>query len=204
MYTSSRWSPATGAFRIFLECLFGWRRDASSLVVTVGAIGAWLTHPLGVPKNVQCGTWGCVWDQAEGNMLEMWESPQPCLWKESPAQVLGGFPLPGWAGNNWGDAGTHRGDLAVTPGHCRAASAGRSTFLHTCFWVKTVMWGKWWHHCLLPQVPFGECWPGRAPEEMSWSSPIPQDICPHPKSGQAPAEMQNLNTNPRPMRYLPP
>lgn len=44
-----------------------------------------------------------MWDQAEGNMLEMWESPQPCL---SGRKVLlwswGVFPFQDGLGNTEG------------------------------------------------------------------------------------------------------
>lgn len=49
-------------------------------------------------------------------------STPACVWKEQSraAQVLEGFPPPGWARHNGGAADTRRGDLAVTPGHCSA------------------------------------------------------------------------------------
>lgn len=83
---------------------------------------------------------------AQGNVLEVCESLHPCPGLEEAIKEgkscssPGVFPPPGWAGNNCGAAGTHRGDLAVTPaGLGRAGFGGRRTFLHSCFWIRAVL-----------------------------------------------------------------
>lgn len=91
MYTSSRWPPATGAFRIFLECLFGWRRDASSLVVTVGAIGAWLTHPLGVPKMFSVAHGAVCGTKQRGICWRCGRVPSPACLEGKSCSGPGGF-----------------------------------------------------------------------------------------------------------------
>lgn len=175
------------AFRIFLsiKCWLGWRRDASGLVVTVGAIRVWcqpgyLIHwewgwngDWNSPGNVQCGCWVAV---------------RLCV---TPGR---GFPPPRWARHNCGAAEPHRGDLPVPPGCCRAAFVGRKVFLRVCFWIKTMLVMETVGSLPLASVraapPRCLLWGadlGDLPQEGSWSPPIPEEHSPTSKVWMSPS-----------------